>query len=367
MKSAKLTLFLAAILVLAFSSCNKEDEDSLSIPDTYNFENVNYDGQTQRLGMLLEIKNYVTTANTPGVALDAERLKAMYANDADNAGWQGTYEASKQLKGKTFEFHQGLFDQLMDGIAQASTSTVAGSPGQAGVVASADGSKQYLLNENGVEYAQLIEKGLMGACFYYQATAVYFGDEKMNVDNTTVEPGEGTAMEHHWDEAFGYYGVPRTFPADTEPVFFWGVYSNRRDPMLACNQEMMDGFLKGRAAISAGRLELRDEAIAEVRANWETISGATAISYINSALDNFDDMALRAHALSEAIAFTYALQFNPERSFTVEEINQALRLIGGGSEDFFEMNLYEVEQAELQQARELLGKGLGLEDRMMDL
>lgn len=367
MKSAKLTLFLAAILVLAFSSCNKEDEDSLSIPDTYNFENVNYDGQTQRLGMLLEIKNYVTTANTPGVALDAERLKAMYANDADNAGWQGTYEASKQLKGKTFEFHQGLFDQLMDGIAQASTSTVAGSPGQAGVVASADGSKQYLLNENGVEYAQLIEKGLMGACFYYQATAVYFGDEKMNVDNTTVEPGEGTAMEHHWDEAFGYYGVPRTFPADTEPVFFWGVYSNRRDPMLACNQEMMDGFLKGRAAISAGRLELRDEAIAEVRANWETISGATAISYINSALDNFDDMALRAHALSEAIAFTYALQFNPERSFTVEEINQALRLIGGGSEDFFEMNLYEVEQAELQQARELLGKGLGLEDMMMDL
>ncbi len=353
--------------MLAFSSCNKENEDSLSIPGAYNFENVNYDGQTQRLGMLLEIKNYVTTANTPGVALDAERLKAMYANDADKAGWQGTYEASKQLKGKTFEFHQDIFDQLMEAIALASASTVAGSPGQAGVVASADGSKQYLLNENGVEYAQLIEKGLMGACFYYQATAVYFGDEKMNVDNTTVEPGEGTAMEHHWDEAFGYYGVPRTFPADTEPVFFWGVYSNRRDPMLACNQKMMDGFLKGRAAISAGRLDARDEAIAEVRANWETISGATAISYINSALDNFDDTALRAHALSEAIAFTYALQFNPERSFTVEEVNQALRLIGGGSDDFFEMNLYQVERAELQQARELLGKGLGLEDMMMNL
>lgn len=358
---------LTAICVFALFSCNKEDEDSLAIPDTYNFENVNYSGQTQRLGMLLEIKNYIATANTPGLALDAERLKAMYANDADNAGWQGTYEASKQLKGKTFEFQQGLFDQLMDGLAQASASTVAGSPGQAGVVASADGSKQYLLNENGVEYAQLIEKGLMGACFYYQATAVYFGDEKMNVDNTTVEPGEGTAMEHHWDEAFGYYGVPAAFPAVADPLFFWGAYSNRRDELLSCNRKMMDAFLKGRAAISANKLEVRDEAIAEVRANWELISGATAISYINSALDNFDDVALRAHALSEGIAFTYALQFNPERSFTAEEVNQILSLIGGGSEDFFEMNLYQVERAELQQARELLAKGLGLEDMMTGL
>ncbi|MCB0582267.1 MAG: DUF4856 domain-containing protein [Phaeodactylibacter sp.] len=358
---------LAAICMLFLFSCNKDEEDSLVIPDTYSFDNVNYDGQTQRLAMLLEIKNYITTANTPGVALDAQRLRAMYANDAAGAGWQGAYEASKQLKGKTFEFHQDLFEQLMDVIAQASTSAVAGAPGQAGVVASADGAKQYLLNENGVEYAQLIEKGLMGACFYYQATAVYMADEKMNVDNTDVTPGEGTAMEHHWDEAFGYYGVPRSFPADTEPVFFWGVYSNRRDPLLGVNRKMMDAFLKGRAAISAGKLEVRDEAIAEARANWELISGATAISYLNTALENFDDFALRAHALSEAIAFTYALQFNPERSFSVEEVNQALRLIGGGSEDFFEMNLYEVEPAGLEQARTLLSAGLGLEEVMMDL
>ncbi|MCB0549472.1 MAG: DUF4856 domain-containing protein [Phaeodactylibacter sp.] len=366
MKCVRFFSLLAAIFIFVFSSCNK-DEDSLVIPGAYNFENVNYDGQLQRLAMLLEIKNYITTANTPGVVLDAERLKAMYANETARAGWQGAYDASKQLKGKTFEFHQGLFEQLLEGIAQASTSAVPGGPGQAGIVASNDGGKQYLFNENGVEYAQLIEKGLMGACFYYQATAVYLGDEKMNVDNETVEPGEGTAMEHHWDEAFGYYGVPVSFPSTPEPAFFWGVYSNRRDPQLSCNQKMMDAFLKGRAAISAKKLEVRDEAIAEVRANWELISGATAISYINAALEEFDDFALRAHALSEAIAFTYALQFNPERSFSIEEANQALRLIGGGSEDFFEMNLYQVEPAQLEQAREILAKGLGLEDRMMDL
>lgn len=174
-------------------------------------------------------------------------------------------------------------------------------------------------------------------------------------------------MEHHWDEAFGYYGVPRSFPAVADPLFFWGVYSNRRDALLSCNQKMMDAFLKGRAAISANKLEVRDEAITEVRAAWELISGATAISYLNSALREFDDVALRSHALSEAIGFTYALQFNPERSFSVEQINQALRLIGGGSEDFFEMNLYEVERAQLEQARELLAEGLGLDGMMMEL
>ncbi|MCB0561078.1 MAG: DUF4856 domain-containing protein [Phaeodactylibacter sp.] len=366
MKPVKLIGLLAAICALGFSSCNTDD-DSMVIPDSYIFENVNYEGQLQRLAMLLEIKNYVATANTSGAVLDARRLKAMYANDASLAGWQGAYDESKQLKGKTFEFQQDVFDQLMEAIAQASASAVEGSPGQAGIVFSQDGSKQYLLSEKGIEYAELIEKGLMGACFYYQAVGVYLGDEKMSADNETVAPGEGTAMEHHWDEAFGYYGVPRDFPSVSEPVFFWGIYSNRRDPLLSCNQKMMDAFLKGRAAISANNLEARDEAIAELRTNWELISGATAISYINVALDGFDDVALRAHALSEAIAFTYTLQFNPERHFSVDEVNQALRLIGGGSEDFFEMNLYQVERGALEQARDLLAAGLGLESLMIEL
>ncbi|MCB0564070.1 MAG: DUF4856 domain-containing protein, partial [Phaeodactylibacter sp.] len=352
MKPLKLIGLLAVIGSLGISSCNQED-DTLTIPDSYNFENVNYDGQAQRLAMLFEIENYLKTANSSGVTLDAQRLKAMYANDAGYAGWQGAYDTSKQLKGKTFEFHQQLFEQLLEAAAQASTSTSPGGPGQAGIVWSQDSSKQYLLSERGLDLAELIEKGLMGACFYYQATAVYLSDEKMNVDNVTADPEEGTAMEHHWDEAFGYYGVPRNFPAVSDPLFFWGVYSNRRDVLLSCNQKMMDAFLKGRAAISANNLKIRDEAIAELRINWELISGATAISYINVALREFDDMALRAHALSEAIGFTYALQFNPERSFSVETINQALGLIGGGSEDFFEMDLYQVERGELEQARGL--------------
>ncbi|NBC06704.1 MAG: DUF4856 domain-containing protein [Bacteroidetes bacterium] len=363
MKNLLQFTFLALASSLLLWSCDNDDDASYDIPDTYDFENVSYSGQVQRLQMLLEMKNYLGSANTMGTTLDANRLKAMYANDAANANWQGSYDASKQLKSKTFEQEQAAFEALMDAIAQYSQSTVAGTEGTAGVVVSNDGAKQYLLNENGVEYAQLIEKGLMGACFYYQALSVYFGDDRMNVDNETVVPGEGTDMEHHWDEAFGYYGVPTDFPLNKDGTAFWGVYSDRRDPVINCNQEMMEDFIRGRAAISNDDLDTRDEAIAEIRATWEKITATTAISYINTALENFDDMAIRAHALSEAIAFTYAIQFNPEKSLSNAEVAAVLENIAGSAE-FMEMNLYTITPAQLEAAKDQLAKAVGEEDNM---
>ena len=75
-------------LILLVWSCGNDDDvviDPLEIPEAYNFDNVDYSGQTQRLAMMLELKDYMKTARTSGVALDASRLKAMYANDANNA------------------------------------------------------------------------------------------------------------------------------------------------------------------------------------------------------------------------------------------------------------------------------------------
>ena len=347
------------LLALTLWSCDSEEDNSYTLPDTYNFENVSYDGQTQRLQMLQEMKDYLNSANTPGTVLDASRLKAMYANEAETAGWTLTYESSKQLKSKTFEQEQAVFEQLLEAIAGNSTSTVPAAEGQAGVAVSNDGDKQYLINEKGVELTQLIEKGLMGACFYYQALTVYFGDSRMNVDNQTVVPGEGTEMEHHWDEAFGYYGVPRNFPINTDGVAFWGKYSNSRDAILNCNQTMMDNFIKGRAGISNDDLTARDEAIAEIRRTWEVITGATAISYLNTALESFDDMAIRAHALSEAIAFTYTIQFNPEKRMNNAEVAAVLEDIAGSS-SFMEMDLYNTTPERLEAAKTKLAEALGL-------
>ena len=62
--------------------------------------------------MLSEMTSYLKDANTPGVALDASTLLAMYANDGytwedgENLGMTGS---SKQLKNKTVGGESFLF------------------------------------------------------------------------------------------------------------------------------------------------------------------------------------------------------------------------------------------------------------------
>ena len=356
----QLTFLFSLLLLISVSSCDDDDSSSVDydVPTAYDFENVNYSGQLERLSMMTEITTYNKTANTAGTTLDANLLAARYANTAD-ATWNNTYDDSKQLRSKTLSSVQGDFDAAFAAIAAASQSTLAAADGQAGVATSMDGTKQYLLNENGLEYTQIIEKGLMGACFYYQATAVYFGDDRMNVDNETVEPGEGTEMEHHWDEAFGYLAVPRAFPTDTDGAAFWGKYCNDRDAVLGTNAEIMNGFLKGRAAISNNDIPSRDEAIGEVRTAWERVVAGTAIHYLNSTVSNFEDNALKAHALSEAVAFIYSLQFNPEKRATNETINGWLtRLVG--STDFAAMNLYDTTIADLEAVNNEIADTFGM-------
>ncbi|MFK7774829.1 MAG: DUF4856 domain-containing protein [Saprospiraceae bacterium] len=364
MKSNYFFLFLAGLLV--FSSCGKDDDPidmtpEYTIPTTYNFSNIDYSGQTQRIGMLTEMKAYMKSANTSGTVLDANKLVAMYANDAANAGWSGTYEDSKQMRGKTFEPVQATFDALLADLAEASESTVAGVAGAAGVVVSNDGAKNYLFNDKGIELGQVIEKGLMGALLYYQSSGVYFESGKIDSDNETVTEGKGTEMEHAFDEAFGYFGVPTDFPTNTDNLAFWGTYCNGRNAVLGSNQSIMDAFLKGRAAISGKDITTRDEAIAEVRDAWELVIVGTALHYINSGLADFDDVAKRGHGLSEAIGFIYSLQFSPSKKITNAQVEELLTLVGG-SASILDVNLYNATEVNLQSAKDKLADWYDLVD-----
>lgn len=355
LKPFQLLAFSAALLTLG--ACDKDDDETVStdssytVPTTYTFENVAYSGQTERLDMLAEMTTYMKTGNTLGTTLDAQKLKDMYANV--NNQFSETY--SKDLQSKTFAPDQTLYDNLMDNIAMVSQSTTAGSNGTAGVVTSNDGSKMYLLDDGGLELTQLIEKGLMGAVFYYQATAVYLSEDRIgnSVDNTTVEPGEGTAMEHHWDEAFGYLGVPTDFPQNTDDVRFWGNYCNSRDGILGTNKRLMDAFLKGRAAISNNDYTARDEAAATISEVWEEVVAATAIHYINGAIADFGDDALRCHQLSECLAFIGALKFNPKGTLTLAQVEDLEDQLG---EDY-----YNITVSELNALKNSMGSTFGLD------
>lgn len=354
----KLYHLLFALFLLGLIACEDDDNaNDYDVPATYSFENVDYSGQTERILMLSEIKAYMSQGNA-GAELESSRLKAMFSNEP-GAQFSQTY--NKQLKNKTFEAQREYFEYLMDKIEQASQSDGQATEGMSGVVTSNDGAKSYLVGQTGVEYAQLIEKGLMGACFYYQATSVYLGEDRMNADNESVEEGSGTAMEHHWDESFGYFGVPKTFPSSLDGLAFWGVYCNRRDPFLSSNNMLMDAFLSGRAAISNKDYETRDESIRIVRTEWEKVSAATAINYLNTATREFDDNAIKFHALSEAIAFVYSLKFNVEKTVSNEQVDAWIAEFAG-SANVDEMNLYETTVEDMQSVKDQLSTVFGFDD-----
>ncbi len=295
------------------------EEAAYTTPSTYSFldangnSTVSYDGQTERLNQLEELITLVKTGST--TTLNAQVLKDMFANVGGNGNGYFSFTSSKQLKDKCFVLDQALIESYLDAAALASQSNgVQAADGQAGVLTT--GSSTYFFDENGYDMKELIEKTIMGGVFMYQALDVYLGDAKMSVDNTTaVDPANGsyyTAMQHHWDESFGYLGVPVDFPS-TLSNRFWGKYVNSQNATLNSNADLMNNYLKGRAALGAGVYTDRDAAIHAIRKEWEEVSAYQAMSYINSAIGHFgSDDAKYLHALTEAYGFAWNLRYAPE-------------------------------------------------------
>jgi hypothetical protein len=298
-------------------SCEYEE---LTIPTAYAFtdENgnstVSYSGQTERLNQLEEMTTYMKSGT--GAVLSETVLLDMFANTGDNGGGNFTFSSTKQLKNKCFESDLSMFEDYMAALATASADyAMEASSGQAGTLST--GESTYLFGSNGMEYTQLIEKGLMGAVFLNQALNVYFGDSKMNVDNSTpVDPDNGkyyTEMEHHWDEAFGYFGAPKDFPSNTEGLRFWAKYCDKQDATLGSSSIIMDAFKKGRAIIAQNMdMTVRDEQIQIIRKEWERFCAGQAVTYLEGAKANFGtDNAKYLHELSEAYAFILSLKYVP--------------------------------------------------------
>ena len=323
----KITLSLLAVTLLF--SCKKEDDATVpvdstyTVPTTYNFNNVSYSGQTARLDMLDAMTTYIKTANTTGVTLDASKLDNMFANSGNPYSNPGLDTSGKQLKSKCNPLFVKSFEDLFVELETASKQTAAGSNGVAGVVMKSDGSKGYLCDAKGFEYGQLISKGLMGAVFYHSATN---GGYLSNLDadnNVDVTPGKGTKREHHFDEAFGYFGAPIDFP--TTGGRFWAKYAAKTQDLP---QQIMDAWLKGRAAISNKDIATRNTAVTEIKALWEKAIVGAALYYISDAKAKIGDDGSRNHALSEAVAFVGCLQHNDSKVITATQIAQVKSEIG---------------------------------------
>lgn len=350
------TWILALAIGLGFSGCKSDKaEKAYKVPATYSFANVDLDEQLEQMEMATAIEEYMDGAKS-GTQLEAQKLKNMFANINAPFADADLNTAEESLKDKTFIAASNSLEQYMDSLAAISGSTQAGSPGKAGMVQSLDGSKTYLLSGNGIDYIELIEKSIMGAVFYYQGTGPYMSDEEVgdDVDNETEVEGKGTALAHHWDEAFGYLGMPMQYPQAKDQLQWWGNYIEEMNPALQNAQTLFDAFIKGRAAIENNDLATKNEMRKVIKEEWERICAGVAIHYLNKGLNNFSDDALRCHALSEGLGFATALFYNPDRKISDADYQQVVAAFG--------TNFYQVKAADLTAARDLLSTVYGFDN-----
>ncbi len=367
----KSILALALAVTTLFVSCDRDDDEpkddsGYDIPSTYNFGNASYNGQLERLAMLGEMTSYLKTANS-GSELDLTTLNNMYANENNPFGT--TY--AKQLKSKTNDEAVATIEAYLDSAASVSVqgANSEASDGVAGIGTTAS-NKSYMFAANGFEYTQLIEKGLMGACFYYQGTSVYLASDEGGVgaDNETIVDGKDyTERQHHWDEAFGYFGAPIDLTADNVSdkidageASYHAKYSAKAvSAGLDALSPVMEGFIAGRAAIDNNDDASMNTKKDEVIANWELVVACAAIHYLNGAKgSDYTDLAARCHQLSEAKAFVWSLYWNADKTMTISQIDEVIDLISD--------NFYSVSQADLLSATEKLATGLGIDDATRD-
>ena len=340
---------LCGLFTMGLTSCS---DDGVNLPapynppESYNFDNVSFSGQTDRLNMLSEMISTIDQV-TSGTAPDATTLLNMYANENSPFSDPALNASSKDLRSKTYNglgaIDANEIEDYINAFAQdaAMYKDSTWSPGQPGIVTKADGSGSYFLNADGVEYSEIIEKTSMHAVFYYQACEVYTREGKIGdaVDNTTITPGQGTDMEHHWDEAFGYWGVPTDATAsnfESANLKYFGKYAKKGENVgLPTFQNLFTAFISGRYAISTMDYTSRDEAAQEVRQHWEMVSVTTGIHYLNGAIANVGDDAKFYHELSEAYTFIQGLAYNQDRVISSSDWAAILSLLEVNGEASF--------------------------------
>jgi hypothetical protein len=244
----------------------------------------------------------------------------------------------------------------IDSLVAASKSGVPASRGFAGVgVSSANAASKYALSAAGINYAQVVSKGTMGGFLAYQIVNNYMAAALNNsLDNNVVVPGKGTAAEHNWDLAFGYWGVPIDFPTNKTGAKLWGSYSTQVDSGFHANKILMDAFLKGRAAISNKDVKTMKEQATIITLTFEKLMGAAVLQEVKEIKASLNDNMVRNSRVSEGYAFLNSIKYLPKKTATDAQINTMLAL--------FPANFYDLTLDQVNQIRDAVAKQYGFED-----
>ncbi len=324
-------VFTALSVILVTSSCKKDNNNSPSVPNytvptTYNFTNANYSGQLVLLAMADQIVAKINLANTtPNTVVSAQTLTDMLNNVNNNFNDSALQLNNSRLKLADYCSPQMKTDLLnyFDSVGLYSQSSLTAAPGIAGVAASvASPSKKYLLSPNGFFYSQVVKKAIMGLCAN-EVQNVYMTD---SINSTT----DTTKLGHYWDAAFGFFGVPVNFPANTAGLRYFGSYSNQVNAGLHSNTSIMNAYLKGRAAISNNDLVTMKAQASLLITTYDSLDAAAIVQEMHETNTNIEagDAVAAYGTLSESLGFVRNLIYNtnPKRVITSAQITQLLQL-----------------------------------------
>jgi hypothetical protein len=320
-------LSIAFLATIFCWSCKKSSVPSVptyTIPTTYNFANANYNNQLIILAMADQLVAEINSANSiPNTPISTQILTNMFYNT--NSPFN---DSALNLNGSGLNLAsycpspmQADLLNYFDSVNVYSQSTTAGSPGVAGVSPSLTAGKNYLLSPDGIFYAQVVKKAIMGMCAY-QISNVYMADSINSTTDTTI-------LAHYWDAAFGFFGVPVNFPTNVTGLRYFGSYSNQVNAGLGSNSSIMNAFLKGRAAISNSDLTTMKAQANILIHTFDSLDAAAIVQEMHETETNINngDAVMAYGTLSESQGFVRNLRYNTgARVITDAQITQLLEL-----------------------------------------
>lgn len=282
---------------------------------------------TTRLKMFQALNSYASSSVTANAHIDEAQLNKMFTNtgapftDIPNLNIVGeelnnTDVQLKNVVASSFatadaEAVRAKFEDWFTELEEASHAVEA----EAGVGVAGklmNGERTYLVDADGIEIIQVIQKSLIGALQLDYIGNVLL-DEGLTADNSTLVSDQNyTQLEHNWDVAYGLLTA--------NPIYLEGATDDQRGAsefgagsyIWEYNKEhyadFFPAFLEGRAAIVNNDRTTLQENADFIRTQMEKAIANAALGYLGKWKTGANDGA-RAHAIGEGLGFIYSLRF----------------------------------------------------------
>jgi hypothetical protein len=303
---------------------------------------------------------------------DASKMYQVWNDEGTFKGWSGFGSQAATPEGLVKHF----FDLFVAQIEKVNA-------GERLLDANGNEMSKSFITADGLDLQQLVQKHTLGALMFSQGTDDYLG-EGLDSDNKVAYKGtyNYTALEHQYDEGFGYFGASRNYLEysddeisikggrdayqgkndidgdtliDLAAEYIWGNASNaaKRDRGAQVTTDFtaqaMTNFIAGRKMIhdnhgsdlsefTAEDQEKFNKHVFDAVIAWEKAIAATVVHYINDSLGDIanikDDVysplefASYAKHWGEMKGFGLNFQFNPYSPFSDSDMNPKKDTIG---------------------------------------